>query len=99
SHDVEILVGAFTRFGVVVVQAERIGRGFLQEVDDVAILTRAFREARALGRTLRRHRLPGARVRQRTRLRRVAGWRAWPGFEDQRRGAWRLIHEADADAA
>ena len=53
AHDVEILVGAFTRLGVVVVQAERVRLRLLQEVDDVAILVRAFLQAGALGRTLR----------------------------------------------
>ena len=44
---------AFARLGVVVIQAERVRRRLLQEVDDVAILVRALGQARALGRALR----------------------------------------------
>src|SRR5439155_709313 len=51
--DVEILVGAFARLGVVVIQAERVRFGRLQEVDDIAVLVGALGQPVALGRPLR----------------------------------------------
>src|SRR4030095_1363374 len=76
AHDVQVLVDAFARFGVVVVQAERVRVRRLQEVHDVAILMGAFGYTRAFGRTLSGRRFPAPRVRERARFRGVAGRRA-----------------------
>ena len=101
ADHVEVLVDAFARLGVVVIQAEGVRVGLLQGIDDVAVadLARALGQAGALGRTLRRRRLPAASCRQRARLRRVAALSPGPGFHDERRLARRLVHEADANPA
>ena len=70
--------------------------GLLQKVDDVAILMRAIGEPRAIGRPLRRRRLPAARAGQRTRLRGVAGLRAARRSDHEPSAGGALMHEADA---
>src|SRR4029077_11048049 len=96
--DVQVLVSACTGFGVIVVQAERVRRWLLQEIDDVAILVRALGETTAFGCALPGA-FPAARVRERPRLRRLAGLRARLRLDDERGLAGRLMHEADLLAA